>query len=145
MIWNNITNDERLRLWKSLRKDIADLSLEQQLDSIAKFSSKIPFGARSIDYYTPTCWPTPWEILYHGTFCTSSIGLLIFYTTRLVSPNSTAELLLIDDASDVYLVPIINDQYVLNFEFGEVSSYPAVKNRFKVLQKFSSNQIKEIQ
>ena len=57
-----IPNEERLHLWKRLRVTIHDLSLQDRLSSIAQFCSKIPFGARTLDYYSPNDWPTPWEI-----------------------------------------------------------------------------------
>jgi hypothetical protein len=53
MIWNAIPDEERLRLWKKLRDDLKELSLEDQLAEVAKFCASIPFGSRSLDYYSP--------------------------------------------------------------------------------------------
>lgn len=144
MIWNTIPNDERLRLWKKLRVGVADLTLIDQLNEIAKFCSKMPFGARTLDYYNPECWPTPWEILFHGSFCTSSISLLIFYTLELVNPLLKIELHLVEDEDGIFLLPAIDDQFVLNFELGAVNNYHEVQYEFKILQKYSKEQIKNI-
>ena len=97
MIWNTIPNEERLHLWKKLRDDIQELQLKDQLNEVAKFCSKIPYGARTLDYYDPTDWLTPWEILFHGSFCTSSISLLMFYTLILLKNPLKVELYLVED------------------------------------------------
>lgn len=144
MFWNSIPNNERLRLWKKLREDVADLPLVDQLKEIAKFAGTIPFGSRSIDYYTPEDWPTPWEILYHDMFCTSSISVLIFHTFVLLKTTHKIDLYLVEDSDDVYLLPIINDQFVLNYESGKISNYSEIKDQLKVLQVFDQTRVKTI-
>lgn len=144
MIWNTIPNDERLHLWKQLRNDIINLPLDIQMSEIAKFCSKMPFGSRTLDYYSPENWPTPWEILFHGSFCTSSISLLMFYTLELIDPNLKIELFLVEDTDGMFLLPIIDDQFVMNFELGAVNNYLEIQNEFNVLQKYSKEQIKNI-
>ncbi len=104
----------------------------------------MPFGARTLDYYTPGDWPTPWEILFHGTFCTSSISLLMYYTFELLHTDHRIELYLIDDGADMYLLPVIDDQFVLNYELGMVSNYSDIDTGFTVKQKFTTAQIKQI-
>ena len=118
MIWNTIPNDGRLHLWKLLRDDLKDRTLEEQLTLVAQFCSSIPFGARTLDYYSPKEWPTPWEILFHGSFCTSSISLLIFYTLTLTPLDAVVELHLVQDDEGIFLLPVINDQFILNYELG---------------------------
>jgi len=142
MNWNITPNEERLRLWKNLRTEIKSLPLEEQLSEIAKFCKTMPIGHRSIDYYTPKDWPTPWEILFHGTFCTSSISLLMFHT--LVMVDRKPILHLIDDNGDLFLLPVIDYQYILNYELGEVSSYSELIRNFKVLDTFTPDRIKSI-
>ena len=144
MIWNIIPNEERLSLWKKFRDGIKDTSIENQLIEIAKFFSSMPFGSRTLDYYNPMSWPTPWEILFYGSFCTSSISLLMFYTLILLPNEKKLELLLVEDDKDVYLLPIVNNQFILNYELGMVSKYSEIQHSFKVLQKYSQEQIKTI-
>jgi hypothetical protein len=144
MIWNTIPNDERLRLWKNLRNEIQDLQLKEQLTELAKFCSKMPFGARTLDYYDPTEWLSPWEILFHGSFCTSSISLLMYYTLTLLKTPPEVELFLVEDEDGMYLLPIINDQFVLNYELGTVNNYLEIKENFKVLQVYTKEDIKKI-
>jgi len=144
MIWNAIPNDERLRLWKKLREDLKELTLENQLSETAKFCASIPFGSRTLDYYSPSDWPTPWEILFYGSFCTSSISLLMYYTFILTPVDAIVELHLVEDDDGIYLLPVINNQFVLNYELGKVSMYPEIKNNFKVLKTYLQEQIKTI-
>lgn len=144
MNWNNIPNGERLRLWKKLREDIEGVDFDLQLHSIAKFCAAMPIGHRTVDYYTPDDWPTPWEILFHGTFCSSSVSLLMFHTLCLLPENGhTFDLYLVED-EDVYLLPIIDNQFVLNYELGAVNRYSEVCKNFEVLKKIPQSQIKTI-
>lgn len=144
MSWNNIPDNERISLWKKLRSDIASLDFSEQLTIVAKFFATLPYGTRTIDYYSPTDWPTPWEIIFHGTLCKSSISLLIFYTFSLLQSNHSLELFLINDGEDEYLIPVVDNQFVLNYQLGVVSSYQEVKEEFTVKQKFTEQQVKKI-
>ena len=118
--------------------------LEDQLKAIATFCADMPFGPRSIDYYTPSEWPTPWEILYHGSMCTSSISLLMYYTLVMVNAELDVELYLVEDADGQYLLPVVNDQFVLNYELGKVSMCSDINNLYTVLQVFPKSRIKTI-
>jgi hypothetical protein len=144
MSWNNIPDGERLHLWKVLRSDISSLPFDEQLDKVAKFFAHMPYGSRSLDYYSPTEWPTPWEIIFHGKLCKSSISLLMFYTFSLLHTNHKVELQLIDDSEDEYLLLVINDQFVLNYQLGVVSNYSDVCTEFTHKQTFTEQQIKKI-
>lgn len=144
MIWNIISNEERIRIWKKLRNDISDLSLYDQMSAIVFFCSSMPFGARTLDYYNPMGWPTPWEILFYGSFCTSSVSLLIFYTLILLPTEKKVELLLVEDDRCVYLLPIVNDEYILNYELGHINKYDEIKENFKILQTYKKENVKII-
>lgn len=144
MIWNTIHGEDRLILWKKLRADLKDLPLDKQLNEVAKFCAGIPFGARSLDYYSPADWPTPWEILYHGSFCTSSISLLIYYTLAMIPVSAKLDLYLIEDDAGCYLLPVVNDQFVLNRELGQVSMYLDACADVTLLKIYPQNQIKTI-
>lgn len=144
MIWNGVSNEERLRLWKKLRDDIKDQSIDHKLDAIADFYASMPYGARSIDYYSPEDWPTPWEILYYGSFCTSSISLLIFYTIILAAPEQNVDLYLVEDDSGLYLLPVVDSNLVLNYHLGEVNTLLELSDEFEIRQIFPQGQVKTI-
>ena len=144
MNWNNIPDSERLRLWKNLRTDISTLSLDDQLSEVAKFSSTIPYGTRSLDYYTPSTWPTPWEIIFHGNLCKSSISLLIFHTFSLLHTDIIINLQLINDGESEYLLPVINNTFVLNYELGQVNKCHDIAAEIKILNTYAQKDIKGI-
>lgn len=143
MNWNTIPNDERFYLWRQLRDSIQDLPVKSQIEKIAKFSFSMPLGARSLDYYTPSSWPTPWEILFYGSFCRSSISLLMYYTLVLVNDSSNIELHLIDDDGEVYLLPVIDNRFICNYYLGAVNDYSELSG-VKVLKIYKNNDIKSI-
>jgi hypothetical protein len=143
MIWNSISNEERLHLWKKLRENIKNLSIEEQLNEVAKFCATIPRGARSIDYYNPSDWPTPWEIFFYNSFCRNSISLIIFYTLALLNRDSI-ELWVVKDNEGDYLLPVVNNEFILNYELGKVSNHSEICDYFIVMQKFPRDQIRNI-
>jgi len=143
MIWNSISNEERLHLWKKLREEIKQLPIEKQLTEVAKFCATIPRGARSIDYYSPADWPTPWEIFFHGSFCRNSVSLIIFYTLTLLNKDDI-ELWVVKDNEGDYLLPVVNNTFILNYESGKVSNHSDIYDYFIVMQRFPRHQIKNI-
>lgn len=144
MSWNNIPNEERLRLWKNLRESISAQALPEQLDAIAKFFADMPYESRTIDYYSPASWPTPWEILFYGSFCKSSISLLMFHTLSLLHNGAQIELSLINDGDDLYLIPVIDYQFVLNYIPGTVNNLQDINADLQIIKTFAMNEIKQI-
>jgi len=143
MIWSDIQQDDRLRLWKDLRDKIDNHLIDYQLSEIAKFCAEMPFGSRTMNYYTPESWPTPWEILYNGKWCTSSISLLMFHTLALLPTfNKNIELLLVDDTNDMFLLPLIDDRFALNYELGHLSKWCHIKNDFRLIKRYTRQEIK---
>lgn len=142
--WNQISSDVRLRLWKTLRTDIAELSLEEQLQQLAIFCANMPYGARTVDYYDPESWPTPWEILFYGSFCTSSISLLMYYTLTMPPVSADASLYLVEDVDGIYLLPVIGDHHVLNYQLSKVNKYQDIEATVTVLKKYTKEDIKTI-
>lgn len=144
MFWTSIPNDERLILWKNLRDSVKDATIDHTLSEVAKFCATMPVGSRTLDYYSTSDWPGPWEILYHGSFCTSSISLIMYHTLVLHDKDIDIRLELIEDSYGIYLIPVVNNQYVLNYELGHVSLYKEIQDRFKLLQIFNKEQIKPL-
>lgn len=120
--WNNSTPEERIANWRELREHISSLSEEEQINSIAEFFARVPIGSRCIDFYTPDSWPTPWELLYHSLFCTSTISLLIYHTLCIALGEERVSIVLIDSKEDRFLVPLVDKQRVFNFELGKVNN-----------------------
>lgn len=133
--WNSSTPQYRIQRWMEFRADIAGMELREQAAATAQYFRDFPLGARSVDYYDPLTWPTPWEILHHKTYCRSSGGILMHDTLVIINKCATVELALIDDSQDVYLAPLIENSSILNMVLGEISnlaSHPEVK----IIQRF---------
>jgi hypothetical protein len=127
-----------------LRNEIRDLTPDKQLKKISEFCATMPVGRRTVDYYSPADWATPWEILFHGEFCKSSISLLIFYTIMLVNKDQNIELWLVKGNDSDYLLPVVDNQYILNYEAGKINNYSDICDYFIVMQKYSKDQIKKL-
>lgn len=136
MDWNNIASDERISLWKGFRKELENTDLQDRLEKTAKYWAGAPLGARSLDFYTPESWPDPWAILHHGSFCQNSISLLIYHTLLLSSDDGcNADIYLIDDGNDRYLIVVIDDKHVLNYVLGSVVDIDTID--IKILDTFA--------
>lgn len=138
--WNALSSDEIIAEWKEFR---AGIDPNVALAEIADYFFDVPIGTRCIDYYSPDTWLSPWDILYFKVFCRSNVTLLMYYTLMFADvPEYEAELMLIDDFADVYLVLLINKSYVLNFELGRVSSLVDIAGDIKILEVFDNTQLK---
>lgn len=140
--WNNTSAEDRIILWREFREEIASLPEQDQLNRIAEFFADVPFGARSLDYYTPESWPTPWEILHHKLFCQNTISLLIFHTLNVILGDERTEIILIEDDRDRYLVPVLDNKHIFNFELGQISTIQ--DPRIKIIDRFEKETISRI-
>jgi len=141
--WNNLTKQERIFTWGEFRDSIKENEFNDKLIKLVQFFQSVPIASRQIDYYTPTSWPTPWEILHYGQCCPSSISLLIAYTLKLVGEEDF-KILLIDDSTDLYLVPYIQKKYILNYILGEVSIFETIENEIEVKHTYNATDLKDI-
>lgn len=139
--WNNLSASEKTDLWRQERENLKMQSYIDRLHSLSIFFSQVPYGSRTIDFYTPDSWLTPWEILHYTTFCKSSISLLMFHTLTIVDPDINIELCIIDDMEDIYLVPIVDCTYVLNYIPGKVSQVEEIKKQVQFKETFHKNEI----
>ena len=145
MSWNNISDGERLRLWKNLRDNIKSLPLDEQLTEIVSFCDTMPRGSRTLDYYSPDDWPSPWEILFHGSFCISSVSLLMFYTLTLFPNEKKLDLILVEDASaGIHLLLVVNDQFVLNYHYNTISKLDEIGPEFIILKQYKQSEVKPV-
>jgi hypothetical protein len=71
------SQEERLAVWRSFRKNFpADGTA---LDAVKAFES-VKLQRRSIDYYTPENWPTPFEAVAEDLLCQSGLTLVMAST-----------------------------------------------------------------
>jgi hypothetical protein len=141
--WNNLTESERIFRWGEFRDSLKPLSANDRLIKLAQFFQSVPIASRQIDYYTPDSWPDPWELLHYGQSCPSSISLLMAYTLKLIGEENF-KLLLVDDGTDLYLVPLVNDTHILNYILGEVSLIKTIEKELTVKSTYNVTDLKDI-
>ena len=125
--WNSSTPEQRIFDWRTFRNQLQDLSFDQQLEKVAKYFFDCPIGKSRIDCYEPNSWPTPWEILSDRDYCVNSISILMYDTLNIINIDSTKnlKLCLVQEGSEIFLVLVANNNSILNYEAGKVSTWPA--------------------
>ena len=117
---------ERLRHWKDFRRGLTDQNLLNQIASVAEYWSQTPIGPLAYDPDDQTHWLTPWERIYNNQWCRSSVAIGMENTLRLagINPDRLRLQLCLDEICDLLLVLVVDDTYVLNYDWGSVHSAP---------------------
>lgn len=72
---DKITNpQQRISIWRDYKNG------RPSLKNVLQYVESIETEHRCFDYYTPSQWPTPWEILDEGLFCMSGKAILLYHT-----------------------------------------------------------------
>lgn len=126
-----LTPDERLADWKALRRSLASLPEIVQLEKVADYWAKAPL--RSIAYAEDVAdLPGPWEMIHAGQWCRNSVAIGMEATLRLAgwSPDRLVLRHILDpEASCMLVVLQIDRRWALNYEYGQLTPYPATKHR----------------
>lgn len=117
---------ERLRHWKDFRRELADQPTSAQIAAVAAYWSNTPIGALAYNPDDETGWLSPWERIYNNQWCRSSVAIGMENTLRLagIEADRLRLQLLADDICDLLLVLIVDDAFVLNYDWGSVRSLP---------------------
>ena len=85
-----------------------------------------PISSMTIDPVDSNTWPTPWEMLHSGNFCENSIALGMSYTIYYANERIPNELLFITDRDNSIqqLCTLIDNKYLLNYQYGSISTLP---------------------
>lgn len=125
-MWN-LNPDERLREWKTFRKKIGDLPIEQACKDTAHLWSYAPYVTYYIDpdrANSTSPWPDPWTLLYENYYCDLAKCLGMLYTLYLSEHRPTDIELQVgintDTREPCNLVSLAKGKYILNFNFDEV-------------------------
>lgn len=116
------TTSEKILSWRELRKQSANLTVEEAVKKITDWWTYAPWVKKTIDHYNPANWPTPWDMIKQGEFCRSALALGQAYTVWILFPQLDCELWLINNRSeqDIHLVVVIDKKMVLNYNVGHV-------------------------
>ena len=121
----NISNQERLAVWRKFRQSLTPLSDEDKMKSVADFWSKAP---RVNFYLNPEQlqdWPDPWELITDNMYCDIAVALGMTYTLALTDEFDVTRLKLQimrsrQQSLEVNLSIVDQGLYVLNYSQNEV-------------------------
>lgn len=121
---------ERLADWKTLRESLKTLPLDEQLARVAHYWGQAPLDRFAYDADDATSWPTMWEMIAENRWCRNSVAIGMEQTLRLSGIDaSRLKLSYIKDydLSDMVLVLIVDETYVLNYEHATVNPIPETR------------------
>ena len=125
---------ERIRNWREFRQSFGtDETDEEQLLKTAKYWQSFPISKYYLDIDDPKNWPTPWEILYEGDYCQSTLAYMMEQTLLLADERWTTDrlkLYLIDDKvkSDIFIILVADAKYVINYSHFDIINFDFVEN-----------------
>jgi len=128
--------NQRIKLWRSFRKGLVDLSYTEQLQATVDLWKMAPMSNMTTDIYDHTTWSTPWEYIANGTYDENNIALAMAYTLQLEG-YASCEIALVQNTKKSYinLIVIVDNKHVLNYNYGEVNSIDVINNDVTILEK----------
>jgi hypothetical protein len=116
----NLTPSERLSAWRDLRH-----RRHKSLDELVLEFANVKSVPRYLDYYTPSTWPSPFEIVSDGIFDVSGVAIIIAATAcykKLTNPAQLCFDVISNHVNgDVGLYFRDSNRYI-NFVSGQISS-----------------------
>ena len=106
--------EDRLVLWRDFRNSLehADDPIQSAID----FYRFAPVVSMSVDPYTPSNWPDPWELLEENTYCEFGKILAICYSLQLTDrlSHETFEIHITQDRvkSATYYLLYVGDRVI---------------------------------
>jgi hypothetical protein len=73
--------EDRLLIWHQFREGLE--TSEDPIQDTIDFYNKAPLTSIAADPFTPSAWPTPWEIVQENIYCEFVKILAICYTLQL--------------------------------------------------------------
>lgn len=119
---------ERIEKWKEFR-DALETS-ETPFEDVVNLWSKAPFVNNYLNPYNHTSWPNPWELVVTGKFDDLALVLGMTYTIKYTErfKNSNIKVCLFSNNKDVTYFLIIDDRYVLNYEYRKILLIDQIPN-----------------
>ena len=77
----NKTYEDRLILWREFRHGLE--SAQDPIQEAIDFYNQAPYCSIAADPFTPSSWPTAWELLEENNYCAFVKILAICYTLQL--------------------------------------------------------------
>ncbi len=108
--------ESRLVQFRQIRKDA------QSVKDVLEAFSTVKIHSRYLDYYTPTEWMKPFDIIENGYFCTTGISILMYNTLsnlKFIEPCRTSWKVISNHVTGKDGAIFINDGFAYNLIPGE--------------------------
>lgn len=132
MFHKNLSGSERLNIWRNVRQKTHSNIVEVLQD----FSTIEPLS-RYLDYYTPSSWPNPFEIVNEGYLCQSGITLVLLSTLinkGFISKDTIQLPVISNNITGTSGLVIYDRDAVYNFTPGEIVSWKYVQENATIFQ-----------
>ncbi len=132
MFHKNLSGSERLNIWRNVRQKTHSNIVEVLQD----FSTIEPLS-RYLDYYTPSSWPNPFEIVNEGYLCQSGITLVLLSTLinkGFISKDTIQLPVISNNITGTSGLVIYDREAVYNFTPGEIVSWKYVQENATIFQ-----------
>ena len=132
MFHKNLSGPERLNIWRNVRQK----THSSIIDVLEEFAT-IEALPRYLDYYTPSSWPTPFEIVNEGYLCQSGVTLVLLSTLinkGFISKDTIQLPVISNNITGTSGLVIYDRDFVYNFTPGEIVSWEYVKENSTVFQ-----------
>lgn len=125
----NLRGNERLAEWRKFRDSLENS--EQPLQEVVNLWTKAPFVSNYLNPNSPSDWPDPWRLILDFRLDNLAISLGMLYTIKLTQRfnESKCEIHTVTtDTKEKQYFLIVDDQHVLNLNYGEVEGLDAVES-----------------
>lgn len=136
-----------LKDWKKFRSDISLLNTFEQILETIDFWKNAPLVNFVLNYNEYKKWPSPWELIYENFYDSVVLSYVMSQTLLLIDDNQNHELWYIkpDSEHDYCMILIINNEYVLNYSYGNILHKDDLKyDNCLIKLKYENKKLKEI-
>lgn len=142
-----LSTGERLARWKSFRKKLDLLPIDQAIKETMEFWETCPFMPFYLDAADPESWPNPWQLIDENYYCDLAKVLGIVYTLHLSSHRSKLdpEILVYYDPESKYtyhIAQFCQGKYVINLVEGEVLNKQHINQKLKLKHRYTAVDLK---
>lgn len=142
-----LSTSERLTRWKSFRKELDTLLIDDALKKTLRLWNNCPFVPHYLLPEDQINWPDPWTLIQENYYCDLAKVLGIIYTLHLTchGPTLDPEIRVYYDPKTRYTYHIAyfcQGKYVLNLIEDEIVNKEHINQRFKLKHCYTAADLK---
>lgn len=124
---------ERLAHWRSFRRSLDELSVNDALVRTAELWQTAPFSPYYLDPSDTSLWPDPWTLISENYYCDVAKALGMLYTIFLSKHALSGTIRIYYDTStktNYSIAWFADGKYILNMVDGEIVNRTKVPKTF---------------